>query len=135
MKKITVVTTTIHVPHFLKAYSNDAQRCGHDVNFIVVGDRKSPADTADFCQTIPDCVYMGIEEQREYMLRFPELWHHLPFDSFERRNIGILRAYETGCDVMVTIDDDNLLATEDVFRWHAMPGDCRELALFKSTMR
>lgn len=133
MTKLTVVTTTIHVPHFLTAYSEDARRFGHDVDFIVIGDRKSPAETADFCRTIPNCVYMDIDAQREYMLRFPELWNHLPFDSFERRMIGILRAYETGADVMVTIDDDNLLATEDVFKWHKQIGDEYELPMYRST--
>jgi hypothetical protein len=131
--KITVVTTTINLPTFLKAYSEDAIKFNHDVNFIVIGDRKSPKETADFCSTIANCVYMDIESQREYMLRFPELWAHLPFDSVERRMIGILRAYETGCDVMVTIDDDNLLATENVFAWHGGAGFKLDLPTFRST--
>jgi hypothetical protein len=135
MSKICVVTTTIHVPTFLKAYSDDAERYGHDVNFIVIGDVKSPIRTRDFCETIPDCEYMDIADQNEYMARFPKLWGHLPFSSFERRDIGILKAYEDGADVMVTIDDDNFLATEDVFKWHqlAAGNGLREMPTYRST--
>lgn len=131
--KTTIVTTTIHIPTFLKAYSDDAIRYDHEVDFIVIGDRKSPVGTAEFCQTIPNCIYMDIPSQKEYMLRFPELWHHIPFDSFERRNIGILQAYETDADVMVTIDDDNLLAVENAMLWHKRTGVTRRIPVYRSS--
>ena len=121
MTKTIFVTTTIHIPTFLTAYALDAERYGHqDVSFIVIGDKKSPTETADFCETIPNCIYMDVNDQEIYMAEFPELWAHIPYNSFERRNIGILRAYEEGADVMITIDDDNLLAAEDVVAWHGV---------------
>ena len=132
--KTTFVTTTIHLPTFLTAYAADAERYGHeDVNFIVIGDLKSPAETADFCRTIPDCVYMDVESQKDYMRRFPELWHYLPFNSFERRNIGILRAYETGADVIITIDDDNLHGGRKCSFGHKQAGGRIELPVYKSS--
>jgi hypothetical protein len=133
MPKVSVVTTTINIPHFLKAYAEDAERFGHYVEFIVIGDKKSPAETGKFCETIPNCLYMDIPAQQEYMKRFPKLWEHLPFNSFERRMIGILQAYECGADVVVTIDDDNLLATEDALLWHQQVGQNWEIPVFRSS--
>src|ERR1700733_10827292 len=75
MTKTIFVTTTIHIPTFLTAYALDAERYGHqDVSFIVIGDKKSPTETADFCETIPNCIYMDVNDQEIYMAEFPELW-------------------------------------------------------------
>src|SRR6266550_1142185 len=132
--KTTIVTTTIHVPYFLKAYADDALRYGHDVNFIVIGDNKTPKEARTFCETIPNCAYQGIFEQAVYMQKFPELARHIPYDSFERRDIGLLMAYEQGADVIITIDDDNLLATQDVLGWHDIVVRGKvELPIYSST--
>ena len=82
---------------------------------MVIGDRKSPPETADFCKSVPHypCAYLDIPAQQEYLSRFPELWSHLRFDSVGRRNIGILLAYENGADVVITIDDDNFVMDQD----------------------
>ena len=42
--KATIVTTTIYVPKFLAEYSAAAERNGHDVDFIVIGDAKTPLE-------------------------------------------------------------------------------------------
>lgn len=131
--KTTIVTTTINVPRFLTAYSDDAIRYGREVDFIVIGDQKTPSEAKEFCLTIPNCNYMDIQAQQEYMHRFPELWEHIPFNSFERRDIGILKAYENGADTVITIDDDNLLACDDMLFWHDMVGHYAELPVYKST--
>jgi hypothetical protein len=133
MSKTTVVTTSINVPRFLTAYSDDAIRYGREVDFIVIGDQKTPSEAKEFCLTIPNCNYMDIQAQQEYMHRFPELWEHIPFNSFERRDIGILKAYENGADTMITIDDDNLLAVEDALRWHQIVGSSSKMPIYRST--
>ena len=134
--KTTIVTTTINVPTLLLKYALNAKSYGHkDLDFIVVGDRKTPPETADFCKSVPHyrCAYLDIPAQREYLNRFPELWSYLRFDSVGRRSIGILLAYENGADVVVTLDDDNFVMDQDFAGLHAVAGSVRELPTYRST--
>ena len=134
--KVTVVTTTIHVPELLVRYAENAKFYGHaNLDFVVVGDRKSPAATADFCRALPHypCAYLGIPEQRSYLERFPGLWEHLRLDSISRRNVGMLAAYENGAEVVITIDDDNFVTEQDFIGLHAAAGQIRELPTYSST--
>ncbi len=49
--KITIVTTTINIPKLLLQYAENARYYGHtNVDFVVIGDRKSPSGTAEFCR-------------------------------------------------------------------------------------
>jgi len=130
--KTTIVTTTINIPTLLEKYSQDAKEHGHSsLSFVVIGDRKSPAGTREFCDGIAKryypCEYLDIEDQRKYLARFPRLWEHLAFDSIQRRNIGVLKAWEDGADVMVTIDDDNWPLDADLLRLHGRVGREHEL--------
>jgi hypothetical protein len=134
--RTTIVTTTIHIPASLVEYAQNARRHGHrELDFVVIGDRKSPPETADFCRSVPHfpCLYLDIPAQREYLKRFPELWAHLRFDSIQRRNIGMLLAYENGADVVITIDDDNLVMDQDFVGMHGVVGAARELPTYRST--
>lgn len=105
--KTTVVTTTIFVPKFLEGYAKSAKDHGEAVDFVVVGDVKSPIETAEFCRGIKNCLYMDLPFQENYLGRFPELDEHMPMNSISRRNIGHLYAYENGSDVLILLDDDN----------------------------
>jgi len=135
--KVTIVNTTINIPHLLLQYAENARYYGHqNVDFIVIGDRKSPAGTAEFCQRVAQyypCSYLNIPAQQTYMDRFPELWAHLRFDSIQRRNIGLLLAYENGADTVITIDDDNFVLDQDFVGLHSVVGRIRELPTYGST--
>jgi hypothetical protein len=134
--KVTIVTTTINIPALLIQYARNARGYGHsELDFIVIGDRKSPPETADFCKSVPHypCVYLDIPAQQQYLKRFPELWNHLRFDSIQRRNIGILMAYENGADVMITIDDDNFVMDQDFVGLHSVVGSSPDLLAYGST--
>lgn len=135
--KTTIVTTTINIPALLTAYAKNARDYGHgDVDFITIGDRKSKPGTAEFCDSINQfypSVYLDIDEQKRYLSRFPELWEHLRFDSIQRRNIGILLAYENGADLVITIDDDNFVMNQDFIGKHAIAGTTQELRTYGST--
>ncbi|MBV8819680.1 MAG: hypothetical protein JO022_15070 [Acidobacteriaceae bacterium] len=134
--KTTIVTTTINIPVLLTKYAENARYYGHtDLDMIVIGDRKSPAETAAFCNSVPHyrCEYMDIPAQQKYMDRFPDLWSHLRFDSIQRRNIGLLWAYENGADVVITIDDDNFVMNQDFVGLHGVVGSRRELLTYGST--
>lgn len=134
--KTTIVTTTINVPNFLQGYVQNIKKFGHEnVSFIVVGDRKSALATAEFCDGIPDCEYLDTVSQISYMSRWQEtadLLSHLPYDSVERRNIGILKAYEDGADVIVTLDDDNFATDYDAIGQHQLVGTSPKLPTFRS---
>ena len=116
MRKTTIVTTTIRVPTFLTAYYENAKRFGHEVDFVVAGDLKSDWDTQGFCDTIPNCEYLGPTKQRIYLEDSPLIT--LLWNSPCRRNVAILWAYEHGADVIITLDDDNLATEYDAVGEH-----------------
>ena len=135
--KTTIVTTTINIPTLLLQYAQNASYYGHtDLDFVVIGDRKSPSATAEFCRKVSEhypCSYLDIPAQQKYLDRFPELWSHLRFDSIQRRNVGMLLAYENGADVVITIDDDNFVMGQDFVGLHSVVGSVRELPTYSST--
>ncbi|HXR96476.1 MAG TPA: hypothetical protein VN709_01410 [Terriglobales bacterium] len=141
--KTTLLTTTIHVPELLTAYAQNARAHGHagapdQLDFVVVGDRKTPAAAADFCRRLADehpfaCTYLDIPAQQEYLSRFPRLWQHLRFDSIQRRNIGLLWAYEHGAEVAITIDDDNFALGGDFIGLHRQVGSFGPLPAFATS--
>ena len=132
--KATIVTTTINVPYFLEDYAKNADQFGHNVDFIVVGDRKTPSpETAKFCNTIPNCEFLHVLGQETYLERFPELEKHLPYNSPERRNVGMLKAYEQGADIIITLDDDNYITSHDVIRSHGIVGKYAYLPIIGSS--
>jgi hypothetical protein len=136
--KTSIVTTTINIPVLLTKYAQNAKFYGHrDVEFIVIGDRKSPSGTAEFCEQIGreyyPCEYLDIPAQQKYLERNPKLWQHLLFDSIQRRNIGILMAYEHESDVVITIDDDNFVMDQDFTGIHGAVGSVKPMQAYGST--
>jgi hypothetical protein len=136
--KTTIVTTTIYVPRALEKYGENARFYGHEqVNFIVVGDKKTPAETRAFCKSISakyyPCEYMDVDDQRTYLERYPELGRHLPFNSIERRNVGLLKAWRDGAEVLITIDDDNLMLNQDFIGLHGVVGAQPQLPTVESS--
>ncbi|MDB6020167.1 MAG: hypothetical protein JWQ04_24 [Pedosphaera sp.] len=110
-----ILTTTIHVPVLLRDYAENARHYGHEeVEFIVVGDKKTPAATSELCTSLArelgfKWTCLDVEKQLDYLQRFPELNRILPWNSHQRRNVGLLYALEEGHDHIITIDDDNFL--------------------------
>ena len=56
---------------------------------------------------------MGVEEQDKYMEKYPKFKNYLPWNCLQRRDVAILKAYDNGADIIILIDDDNFLASED----------------------
>ena len=136
-KTFTIVTTTINVPRLLDDYAIDSLRFDRRVDFIVIGDRKTPPETAGFCADLENrlsvrCLYMSPEDQTAYLASRAEFDAFLPWDCIQRRNVGLIKAYENGSDVVVTIDDDNLIAAPDYLSSHAHLGDRTELEAVRS---
>lgn len=135
--RTAIVTTTIHVPQLLSEYAANASLFGHDdLAFIVIGDRKTPPQAAEFCKSLNQhypCFYLDIKAQQEYLERFPELSSHLRYDSIQRRNIGLLLAYERNAEVIITMDDDNYILGQDYVGLHKIVGSKPVLPAFAST--
>ena len=111
--KTCIVLTTINIPSVLEKYIENCQVYGHDdVAFVIIGDRKSPPDTSAYIKSLQqygfDMIYLGVEEQENWLERIPEFGKFLPYDSVQRRNIGYLYAAELGADIIISIDDDNI---------------------------
>ena len=126
--KTAIVTTTINVPEFLEGYCRDSvEFCRKDLVFIVVADRKTPAKAEDYCKDLVSkygfpVEYFGLGRKQEYLREFPELDEYLPYNSVQRRNLGMLYAYEIDCGIILTVDDDNYLLEPDLLRAHLHVG-------------
>ena len=97
------------------------------VLFVIVGDKKTPPETTAYCENLAKRTgilveYFSVERQVEYLKRFPALADHIPYNCIERRDIGLVYAYERGCETIITIDDDNLRVTDDFIGSHQVTG-------------
>jgi hypothetical protein len=126
--KTAIVTTTINVPDFFDGYCTDFLRYGHkDVCFVVIADKKTHAGAHEYCKKLQEkygfeVEYFDVGRQQEYLRSYPELDAYLPYNSVQRRNIGMLYAYESGCDPIITVDDDNYLLEPDLLKQHLRVG-------------
>lgn len=115
--KIGIVTTTINFPTFLYDFEinliNSEQR-SEEINFIVVGDKKTPEEVQRFCENQSfeglNVEYWDPESQDSYLEEFCELdlvGTVIPEGDIRCRNFGFLRALKVGSDIIVSLDDDN----------------------------
>ena len=99
---VTIVTTTINEPtkatrKFAKIASNNNWK------FILVGDTKTPHE---LYQKMKGVIYLHPDYQES---KYKELSDSIGWRSIQRRNIGFIEAFhETNCDVIATVDDDNI---------------------------
>lgn len=132
-RSFAIVTTTINVPVLLEDYARDAVESGRDLReIIVVGDRKTSPEAASFCDSVTEstgvrCRFYSVADQHQYLARWPAFREFLPWNCIQRRNVGLLIAYESDVDIVVTIDDDNYLSQRDYLGGHTHLGDRAEL--------
>jgi len=141
MTRFAIVTTTIYVPKLLEKYAQNSRfYCHDDVCFVVVGDKKTPANVGQYCQDLEQkygykIINMDVDGQIEYLKQFPKLGEHLPWNSIQRRNIGSIVAYQGQADVIVTIDDDNLITNQDFLgpKGHGIVGQVTTVPTYDSS--
>lgn len=97
MSKLAVVVTTIQSP--TKAITNVAELLGKTFDFVIIGDRKSPADFF-----VKDTSYYSIEKQSKMDYAIMKM---LPDNHYARKNLGYLVAIENGAEAILETDDDN----------------------------
>lgn len=112
-KKVAIVVTTIYEAVFLEHYVKNIKKYNHinQVIIVVIPDKKTPATIYEQCAYFRDIGFSvfcpNIEEQDEFLKKFPSMTNIIPYNSDNRRNIGFLFALEKQVDVLISIDDDN----------------------------
>ena len=110
-----ILTTTISVPFLLREYAVNALAHGwYGVEFVIVGDQSTPGEVAGLCAAWQNefpfqFTFFDVPRQEEYLSSHPRLARLLPWNSHQRRNVGLLYALERGHDFIITIDDHNHL--------------------------
>jgi hypothetical protein len=129
MKKIGVVITTISNGDFLSKFESavDHARDRLTILFYIVGDLNTPASCREKCMKIGQrgmqCRYLTVEDQVSFLNKIGFPLSHIPYRSDNRRNVGYLKAFEEGCDIIISMDDDNFPMEEDFFLHHSIVGD------------
>jgi hypothetical protein len=119
--KLHLVLTTINNPLLLEEYARQAANVkGTEIAFTIAGDNKTPPEARQLCEKLQSnfgvpITYQGVTEQNDFLKRWPKFASYLPWNCIQRRNVAILHAYLAGADVIVTIDDDNFIATDNYF--------------------
>jgi len=99
-----------------------------------VGDRKTPATAAALAAEVAaqglETVYFDVPAQDEWGKRFA-LYPLIPYNTDGRRVFGYLRALEDGCELMISIDDDNFPGEDDFIGFHRRTGQAWQSPVLK----
>jgi hypothetical protein len=86
---------------------------------MIVPDRKTPTSVAHAAEDARragfDVRCPTLDEQERFLRRLGTIANLIPYDSDNRRNIGFLMALDLGCDLLVSIDDDNYCRSDTDF--------------------
>ena len=96
MQNKYIITTTINKP--TEAIHKFDQMKGWKL--IVVGDKKTPTN-----YNLINGIYLNPEDQENYD---KDLSDAIGWNCIQRRNFGLIKAFELGAEVIATIDDDNI---------------------------
>ena len=104
MKK-AIVTTTINAPtkaleKFIKIAKDDSW------SLVIVGDKKTPhEDFEALAEEHEFITYLSPEYQEK---TWPKLSELIGWNCIQRRNFGLVFAYNIGAEIIATVDDDNI---------------------------
>ncbi len=115
--KICILSKFDQFPqNFFKLALNLRAHGHEDVEFLLVGDRKSPAHLGATCEDFSrhsyPCTYLDLQAQRALLSRHPELAHHLPYDCLERLNLGLLSAWLDASDLILQLAPEVQISDE-----------------------
>ena len=136
--KTVLVTTTIRVPIFLEGVCENAIRYGHrDVACLVIGDVKTPPETRQFCRGLTErfgvpVLYLDVSDQERAFADHTELLKFIPKNSTSRILLGNLLVYQSGCERLIIMLDDDFVTDIDFFGSHRIAGETREINLIET---
>ncbi len=124
-----IVATTIFEPKFLAGFQQSVETAGRldEVTVYVIPDHKTPSSVAEAAAAARDQGFRvhcpSLTEQDAFLKRVGAPTDFIPYNSDNRRNVGFLMALEAGCEVLISIDDDNFaLPGEDFVGGHHVVG-------------
>ena len=138
MKKTAITITTINVPTILEGLcKNVIAHQQSEVTVLVIGDTKTPAETAPYCQRTSkeygvEIEYLDVEAQQAALSDLPELLNLIPLNTPDRVMLGGMLAYVRGCERLIALDDDNFMTDHDFVGHHSLTGTEAELELIGS---
>ena len=98
-----------------------------DWKLVFIGDLKTPHASYQALESkYKNFMYMTPEQQKQL---YPELSEAIGWNKCQRRNIGFVYAYDNGCDILATSDDDNIPYDnwgDEIFVGHKIEVDCYE---------
>jgi hypothetical protein len=120
-RKTDIVVTTIFEPNWLQGYLDNLHAHGRseDVTLRIICDRKTPASVYAAAAAARrrgfdvDCP--TLDEQEAYLRKLGLAEDFIPWNTDNRRNIGFLRAWQSGAEVLISIDDDNYCRSDSDF--------------------
>lgn len=121
IRSTAIVVTTIFEPLFLEGFHQSVAEAGYldHVTLYVIPDRKTPPSVeaaAKAAQARGFRVFCpSLSEQDEFLKRVAAPADFIPYNSDNRRNVGFLMALESGCEVLISIDDDNFCLPDTDF--------------------
>mgnify|MGYP003950854175 CR=1 FL=1 len=134
-----ITLTTINKPLVIEDYLKNIKHYDHkNIEIIIVGDKKTPADVKEFCLKLSKQYsilvnFLDIKFQEDYLKKYPDLAKYLPYNHIARRNIADLLAYEKGFETIIRIDDDNYPMKEDFVGQHSLVGKNLNATVIKSS--
>ena len=137
-KKTAITITTINVPKILKDICENLTKYKHsDVFILVIGDKKTPPETKNYCAKMADefkvdIEYLGIEEQKTALKDAQELLKLFPYNTPDRVILGGIISYLRGCERLIAVDDDNFPTEYDFVGFHSITGKEKEVNLIKN---
>ena len=127
-KPIQIVFTTIYYPEVLNDLFTNISKFNHldKVKIWVIGDKKTPGKCRDLAAAITrkglETIYLDIEQQDLWGKSCSSFYDRIPYNNETRRNIGYLKALEDGCEVLISLDDDNFPMEDDLVGCHLSTG-------------
>lgn len=128
-KPYHIVFTTIYHPSVLEDLLLNVSKYQHldEVCVWIVADIKTPESAKVLSKEITgkglEVNYLDLNLQEEIGKKYSEFYKRIPFNNETRRNIGYLKALEQGCEVLISIDDDNFpVETDDFIGSHTNTG-------------
>ena len=99
MSKSLIITSIANDKHpILNSFAIECKK--RNLNFIVIGDTKSPGDFK-----LEGCDFWGIDRQSTLPFDLAKI---TPTKHYSRKNLGYLLAIQNGATELVETDDDNI---------------------------
>jgi hypothetical protein len=116
-----IVATTIFEPAFLAGFEASLRAHSRldEATLIVIPDRKTPPTVAAAAAEARSRGFRvlcpSLDEQDAFLQKIGCPASFIPYNTDNRRNVGFLMALEQGCEVLISIDDDNFCLPGDDF--------------------